>query len=148
MSTVMANIQLHEGDRADLLPLFRMADESESEIQSYYKLGDALVAWIDGKVIGMAQIEKAGTTAQIISLAVVSWQQRKGIGCRLIEESANYCRLNGLSRLIVCTASWEDENIAFYLKRGFRLFNVEQGFFTPEKGYSILGDQVQFEMQV
>lgn len=145
---MMAKIQLHEGDRADLLPLFRMADESESEIQSYYMLGDVLVALIDSEVIGMAQIENAGATAQIISLAVVSRHQRKGIGSRLIEESANYCRLNGLSRLMVCTASWEDENIAFYLKRGFRLFNVEQGFFTPEKGYAILGDQVQFEMQV
>lgn len=144
----MAHIQLHEGDRADLLPLFRMADESESEIQSYYQLGDALVALIDSKIIGMAQIEKAGATAQIISLAVASCRQRKGIGSRLIEASASYCRLRGLSRLMVCTASWERENIAFYLKRGFRLFNVEQGFFTPEKGYAILGDQVQFEMQV
>lgn len=144
----MAKIQLHEGNRADLLPLFRMADESESEILSYYQLGDALVALIDGNVIGMAQIEKAGNTAQIISLAVVSWHQRKGIGCRLVEESVNYCRLNGLSRLVVCTASWAEENIAFYIKRGFRIFNVEQGFFTPEKGYAILGDQVQFEMQV
>ncbi|WP_395752851.1 GNAT family N-acetyltransferase [Prosthecobacter sp.] len=145
---MMAHIQLHEGDRADLLPLFRMADESESEIQSYYKLGDALVALIDSEVIGMAQIETVGTTAQIISLAVVGCHQGQGIGCRLIEESVNYCRLKGLSRLMVCTASWESENIAFYLKRGFRLFHVEQGFFTPEKGYAIPGDQVQFEMQV
>ena len=139
---------MHEGDRADLLPLFRIADESESEIQSYYKLGVALVALIDDKVIGMAQIEKGGDTAQIISLAVVSCHQRKGIGCRLIEESANYCRRNGVSRLIVCTGSWEEENIAFYLKRGFRLFHVEQSFFTPEKGYAMVGDQVQFEMQL
>ena len=145
---MMAHIQLHEGDRADLLPLFRMADESESEIQSYYQLGDAQVAWIDGQIIGMAQIEKAGTTAQIISLAVASCHQRKGIGSRLIEASANHCRLKGLSRLIVCTASWESENIAFYLKRGFRLFHVEPGFFTPAKGYAIHGDQVQFEMHV
>lgn len=134
----MAQIHLHERDRADLLPLFRMADESESEIQSYYQLGDALVAWIESQVIGMAQIGKAGTTAQIISLAVVSYHQRKGIGCRLIEASANYCRLKGLSRLRVCTASWEKENIAFYLKRGFRLFHVEQGFFTPEKATPFL----------
>jgi len=145
---MMAHIQLHEGDRADLLPLFRMADESESEIQSYYQLGDALVALIESQVIGMAQIEKAGTTAQIISLAVASCHQRQGIGGRLIEASANHCRLNGLSRLMVCTASWEKENIAFYLKRGFRLFHVEPGFFTPEKGYAIHGNQVQFEMQV
>lgn len=144
----MIHIQIHQGDRADLLPLFRIADESESEILSYYQLGDVLVALEDDMVVGMAQVEKDGSAVQIISLAVLARCQGQGIGCRLIEEAANYCKLNGVGRLIVCTGAWEAQNIAFYMKRGFRLFHVERGFFRPEKGYAELGDQVQFEINV
>jgi len=139
---------MHQGDRADLLPLFRLADDSDSEIISYYRLGEALVALDDDTIVGMAHVERVATTVQIISLAVVPSRRREGIGCRLIAEAANYCRVNAASRLIICTGAWESENIAFYLKRGFRLFHVERGFFTPEKGYAEVRDQVQFEMNV
>jgi N-acetylglutamate synthase-like GNAT family acetyltransferase len=144
----LTRIQIHQGDRANLLPLFRMADDSESEIMSYYLLGEALVALDGDTIVGMAQVEKVATTVQIINLAVVPSRRREGIGCRLIGEAANYCREHAASRLIVCTGAWESENIAFYLKRGFRLFHVERGFFTPEKGYAEVRDQVQFEMNV
>ena len=144
----MLHFRKYEGDRADLLPLFRMADESESQILSYYRLGDVLVALDDDKVVGMAQVEKDAGAVQIISLAVAPQRRGEGIGCRLIEEAANYCRLGGANRLIVCTGAWETENKAFYVNRGFRLFHVEPGFFTPEKGYAEIGDQVQFEMKV
>jgi N-acetylglutamate synthase-like GNAT family acetyltransferase len=107
-----------------------------------------LVALDDGKVVGMTQVEKDGATIQIISLAVVPERQREGIGCRLIEEAANYCRDNGANRLIVCTGAWEVENITFYTKRGFNLFHIEPKFFTPEKGYAEVGDQLHFEMNV
>jgi N-acetylglutamate synthase-like GNAT family acetyltransferase len=139
---------MHQGDRADLLPLFRLADDSEREIMSYYRLGEALVALDGGTIVGMAHVETGALTVQIISLAVVPSRRREGIGCRLIAEAANYSRVNGASRLIVCTGAWETENIAFYLRRGFRLFHVERGFFTPEKGYTGVRDQVQFEMDV
>jgi N-acetylglutamate synthase-like GNAT family acetyltransferase len=140
-------VKIHHGDRADLLPLFRIADDSESEIQRYHQLGDVLVALEeDDTVIGMAQVEKDGSIVQTISLAVLPSRQGEGIGCRLVMEAASYCRLNGVSRLVVCTGAWETKNLAFYCKRGFRLFKVERGFFTPEKGYAKVGDQAQLEM--
>lgn len=144
----MIRIRMHTGDRADLLPLFRMADESESEIQSYFRLGDVLVASAGDVTVGMAHVEMDGDMVQIISLAVAEPHRGQGIGSRLIEEAVNYCRRKGAARLIVCTGAWEAQNIAFYTRRGFRLFHVEQGFFTPEKGYAETGDQVQFEIAV
>ena len=125
-----------------------MADDSESEIMSYYRLGDALVALDGGTIVGMAQVERVATTVQIISLAVVPARRREGIGCQLIEEAASYCRVNAASRLIVCTGAWESENIAFYLKRGFHHFHIERSFFTPDKGYAEVRDQVQLEMNL
>lgn len=144
----MIRIQTHDGDRADLLPLFRLADESESEIESYYRLGEVLVAVDGDKTVGMALVEKDGGTVQIISLAVLEAHQGQGIGSRLIAEALDYCRRGGAARLIVCTGAWETQNIAFYRNRGFVLFHVEHGFFTQQKGYAEPGDQVQFEIMV
>jgi N-acetylglutamate synthase-like GNAT family acetyltransferase len=144
----MMHFQNYQGHRADLLPFFRMADESESEILSYYELGEAIVAVDDGRIVGMAHVEQIKGTVQIRSLAVLPERRREGIGCGLIEASAQYCRHKGGNRLIVCTAAWEVETIAFYIRRGFRLFHVERMFFTAEQGYAEAGDQVQFEMYV
>ncbi len=141
-------IDLFQGNREDLLPLFRIADESESEILNYYRLGEVLVALDDDKVVGMAHIESDAGALQIISLAVLPTRRGEGIGCGLIEQAAHYGRLNRMNRLIVCTGAWETENRAFYAKRGFRVFHVEPGFFTREKGYDQLGDQIQFEMKL
>ena len=140
------HVHIHQGDRRELLPLFRLADDSESEMLSYYRLGEALVATDDDKIVGVALVEKDGDTVQIISLAVVPARRGEGIGCRLIEEATTYRRHHRVSRLIVCTGAWENGNIAFYARRGFRLFHIERDYFTLEKGYAEVGDQVQFEM--
>lgn len=144
----MVEIKQHRGDRTDLLPLFRIADESESEIQSYYRSGDLLVALDMCTIVGIAQIENVGDTAQIISLAVDPARQGEGIGCRLITEAANCGRRAGASRLIVCTGAWETNTVAFYIKRGFRPFHIEPKYFTREKGYAEVGDQIRLEMQI
>ena len=136
------------GDRADLLPLFRMADDSESEILSYYRLGDVLAAWDRGEILGMALVEKDGDAVQIISIAVRPARRGEGIGSRLIEEAADYGRRKGASRMTVCTGAWETGTREFYQKRAFRLFHIEPGFFTPDKGYAETGDQAQFEREL
>ena len=86
---------------------------------------------------------------EIVSLAVIPERQGQGIGRRLIEEAVTYCRQNNVRRLVVCTGSWETDNIIFYLRRGFRIFNVVRDYFTSERGYAqTVRDQVQFEMNL
>jgi GNAT superfamily N-acetyltransferase len=147
----LAEIQfkIYEGSRLHLLPLFRLADESESQILSYYELGRALIANDRDLIVGMSQIVEDADIFEIVSLAVVAERQGEGIGRRLVEESLAYCRLNNVRRLVVCTGSWETDNIIFYLRRGFRIFNVVKDYFTPERGYAqSVRDQVQFEMDL
>jgi GNAT superfamily N-acetyltransferase len=144
----MNEFDLHRGPRAELLPFFRMADDSESEIQGYFQLGDVLVARDKGQIIGMAQVEQDGDTVQIISLAVAPLHRGTGIGSKLIDAAMAYCKAGGTPRLIVCTGAWEADTIQFYINRGFRLFHVEPNFFTPAKGYPQNADQVQFELVI
>lgn len=142
-------IQIHEGSRLILLPLFCLADKSESQILSYYEMGSVLVAYDGDLVVGMAQIVNDDRTIEIISLAVSPERQGQGIGIRLIEEAVSYCRMNHISRLVVSTGSWETDNLVFYLRRGFRIFNVVRDYFTLEKGYEKHHrDQVQLEMNL
>ena len=140
-------IQIYEGSRVSLLPLFRMADESESEVLASYEMGSVLVARERGSVVGLAHVVEEADTLEIVNLAVVPRASGSGIGKRLIEEAARFSRLSNTRRLVVCTGAWETGNIIFYLKRGFRIFNVVQNFFTSDKGYDLaVRDQVQFEM--
>ena len=108
----------------------------ESQILSYYEMGSVLVAYDGDLVVGMAQIMNDDRTIEIISLAVSPERQGQGIGIRLIEEAVSYCRMNHISRLVVSTGSWETDNLVFYLRRGFRIFNVVRDYFTLEKGYA------------
>jgi GNAT superfamily N-acetyltransferase len=142
-------IQIYEGRRLHLLPLFRLADESESQILSYYEMGNVLVARERDLVVGMAHIVEDADAIQIVSLAVIPGRQGEGIGGRLIEEAMTFCRLNNVRRLVVCTGVWETDNIIFYLRRGFRIFNVARDYFTSEMGYAqAVRHQVQFEMNL
>ncbi|MBS0250809.1 MAG: GNAT family N-acetyltransferase [Proteobacteria bacterium] len=142
-------IGIYEGGRAALLPLFLLADESDSQIESYYRLGTVLAAYDGTSVVGLAHLVDDEGYVELVSLAVSPQSQRQGIGTRLIEAAADYCRANNFNRLIVGTGAWENENIVFYLNRGFQIFNVNRGFFTPEKGYADgRCDQVQLEMSV
>ena len=110
-------------------------------------MGNVLVAWDENLVVGMAHVVKDDMTIEIVSLAVIPELQGQGIGRRLIEEAINYCRINQIGRLVVCTGSWEISNLVFYLKRGFCIFNVVRDYFTPETGYAKSHrDQVQLEM--
>jgi N-acetylglutamate synthase-like GNAT family acetyltransferase len=140
-------IRVHRGSRIALLPLFRMADESEIEVQAYYQTGSVLVAREADLVVGLAHIVKEEGVIEIVNLAVVPERRSQGIGKQLIEEAATFSRLSNMRRLIVSTGAWETRNIIFYLNRGFRIFNVVHNFFTSEKGYDLpIRDQVQFEM--
>lgn len=139
-------VQLYDGSISALLPFFRLADESELHIRSYFEIGHILVARKEDRVIGMIQISREKEDAEIVSLAVDPDNQRQGIGTALIQAAANDCARNSVRRLIVCTGSWEADNIAFYESCGFRLFNVVRDFFSREKGYELaVRDQVQLE---
>jgi ribosomal protein S18 acetylase RimI-like enzyme len=140
-------IHIYNGRRAALLPLFRLADESDSEIASYFELGDVLAAYDTAAVVGLAHLVEEDGFLQIVSLAVATKWQGAGLGSRLISEAVRFAQARGINRVVVCTGAWETENIIFYLNRGFRIFNVVRDFFSIEKGYAEgRRDQVQLEM--
>jgi hypothetical protein len=56
LATSSASIAIHEGDRAALVPLFRLADDSDQEIDRYLGRGVVLAAVDAGVLVGHVQM--------------------------------------------------------------------------------------------
>jgi ribosomal protein S18 acetylase RimI-like enzyme len=133
-------IALYAGDRSALLPLFRLADDSQREIAGYLERGSVLVAAHGGELVGHAQLleasETAPTTWEIKSLAVVPAERSLGLGRRLVETAIEYARRHGGKRIVLSTATADTNLSRFYQQLGFRMFRVDRDIFTPAAGYA------------
>src|SRR4051812_42472695 len=100
------NVERYEGDRKVLLPLFRLADDSEMAIESYVSQGEVLVARDEGIVVGHVQIvEVDSQNVELTSMAVVDTRQRCGVGRALVDAAVTRCVGRGAARIIVATAA-------------------------------------------
>ena len=82
-------IDWYTGDRAPLRPLFRLAEDSAAELDSYIMAGRVLVARSGEDVVGHLQLVDDGRPehAEIKNMAVREDQQGHGIGRRLVREA-------------------------------------------------------------
>lgn len=79
-------IRLYDGDREALRPLFRLADDSEPQIDAYLGVGDVLVADDSGQIVGHLQLVAIEAwTFELKSMAVIKSRQGTGIGRALVE---------------------------------------------------------------
>ncbi|WP_214470011.1 GNAT family N-acetyltransferase [Mesorhizobium sp. dw_380] len=149
------HIERYDGDRDALLPLFALADDSPTQIVSYIRVGEVLVACEGGEVIGHAQIVETGDagTFELKSVAVTQALQGEGVGRALVAAVIRRCRERNGRRLIVSTATADIGNLRFYQRQGFRMCRIVQDAFGPSTGYPEgllvdgipLRDQVVFE---
>jgi ribosomal protein S18 acetylase RimI-like enzyme len=130
-------IALHTGDRAALLPLFRLADDSEAAIAEYLGRGAVLVAADRGELLGHAQMiqDAAPATWELKSLAVVEAQRGGGLGRQLVQAGLAHARRHGARRVVVSTGAADTGLLRFYQRLGFRLTRIDRDIFTPEAGY-------------
>jgi GNAT superfamily N-acetyltransferase len=130
-------IELHEGPREALRPLFELAEDSRSQLDAYLGLGEVLVARRDGAMIGHLQLvptERPGEV-ELKNMAVVPEQQGTGVGRALIEAALARAAAGGSTRMRVATAAADAGNLRFYQRLGFRMESVERDAFTPATGY-------------
>ncbi|MEJ7596638.1 MAG: GNAT family N-acetyltransferase [Kofleriaceae bacterium] len=130
-----ATITLHAGDRTGLLPLFRIADDSEAAVASYLALGEILVAMVDGAPAGHVQLIAADHALELKSLAVVPGHRAAGLGRRLVEAALDHARSCGALRVVLSTATADASLLRFYQRRGFRMTHIDPDIFTPANGY-------------
>jgi predicted N-acetyltransferase YhbS len=130
-------IAIHTEDRDALRPLFRLADDSEQEIESYLERGTVLVALEGGEPVGHVQMieDEAPATWELKSLAVVEAHRSHGLGRRLVEAGLGHARRQGASRVVLATGTADTDLLRFYQRIGFRMVRIERDAFTPAAGY-------------
>ncbi len=133
----LLDVAPYTGDRAALLPLFRLADDSEAAIARALPLGTVLVATQDGAHVGHAQLVETGEpgTIELASIAVIAAARDAGAGRALVEAAVEHARRAGARTLVVATATADVGNLRFYQRMGFRFARVERDAFTPARGY-------------
>ncbi|TCC37522.1 GNAT family N-acetyltransferase [Kribbella capetownensis] len=122
-------------DRQPLRPLFREADDSEQQIDTYLELGTLFVAEDEGEIIGHLQLIPDNDTAELKSMAVVESRRGAGVGRALVRAALEHCRQNAAKCLLVATAAADTGNLRFYQRQGFRMLSVERDAFVASTGY-------------
>jgi GNAT superfamily N-acetyltransferase len=129
-------IRRYEGDREVLRPLFRLADDSEPQIDAYLAAGDIVVADDGGQIVGHLQlVATEAWTFEVKSMAVIENRQGTGIGRALVEAAIQHCQHHAGTRLLVATAAADIGNLRFYQRQGFRMLSIERDAFSAKTGY-------------
>lgn len=116
----------------NLLPILRDAEEDDARVQA--ALSDpactAYVAMVDGTLVGAAVVRWSGDeTNEILYVAVVPDRRGQGYGKQLITVLQAELPAHGRA-LLVGTSNSSLDNIAFYQRCGFRLFEVRRDHFA------------------
>lgn len=133
----LLDIRAFEGDRAALLGLFRMADDSERQIAAYIDAGEIITALDGDAIVGHVQLVGGadGGATELKSVAVAEHRRGAGIGRALVEDALRRSRERGVPRLVVAAAAADVGTLRFYQRLGFRLWRIERDAFGREHGY-------------
>jgi ribosomal protein S18 acetylase RimI-like enzyme len=145
-------IGLYHGDRRALLPSFRLADDSPSQVAGYIGLGEVLVARDGDAIVGHVQIVATDEpdVFELKSMAIVPERQGEGVGRLLVEKAIARCRERKGRQLIVSTAAAGTGTLRFYQRQGFRMSRIVRDAFGPAQGYAegIMIDGIPLRDQV
>lgn len=119
-------------ERQALVPLIRLAEDSETQLASAIDLGTMYAVDAIGVVL---MLDHAPRERELRYVAVAEGHQRKGVGKAMLADVAEAERARGTARLLVGTTSADTGNLDFYQRCGFRLQSIERDYFTPARGY-------------
>lgn len=123
------------GDRDALRPLFALAEDSATELDSYLGSGRVLVARAGPDVVGHLHLVETGRAgvAEVRNMAVREDHQGRGIGRQLVQEARALLVAEGVSTMRVATAA-ADVGVLRYQRQGFRTCSVERDAFIAAAG--------------
>lgn len=118
-------------ETAELAPLLSEADESAERISAALASTDktAYAARLGARLVGAAVLGWSQADSELIYLAVAPELRGQGVGKQIISYlKAELIRRQGAA-MLVGTANAALDNIAFYQKCGFRMFEIRRDFF-------------------
>ncbi|MGZ6640210.1 MAG: GNAT family N-acetyltransferase [Solirubrobacteraceae bacterium] len=130
-------VRLHEGPRAELRPLFELAEDSAGQLDSSIDAGRVLVAVEDDRIVGHLQLTDTAAPgeAEIKNMVVIASHRRRGIGRALVDAAIRLAGEEARGTICVATAAADVDNLRFYQRLGFRMRSIERDAFTAATGY-------------
>lgn len=110
--------------------LFLLADPSRDAINAY--IDDAIVIGNsnDGSVDGVVVVSPLPNHAwEIKNVAVAPSSQGKGLGKALLRAALEACASQGARQVWIGTGNSSIDQLALYQKIGFRMVDIDRGFF-------------------
>ena len=150
MPFITERIPHHE--TAFLLPVLSDAEEGEERIRATLldPACTAYASWVDAQLVGAAVVRwEEEEPSEIIYIAVAPDVRGHGYGKQIIHFLLEELRRRGGHALLVGTANSSLDNIAFYQKCGFRMFEIRRDYFTYiqppiEENGIVLRDMIVF----
>ncbi len=116
-----------------LLPILSDAEEGEERIRATLldPTCTAYAFWLDGQLAGAAVVRwEEDEPSEIVYIAVAPDLRGRGYGKQIIHVLQEELRWRRGHSLLVGTANSAFENIAFYQKCGFRMFEIRRDYFA------------------
>ncbi len=130
-------VEEYAGPHRDLEWSFRLAEDSDAQLNSYIDLGTLWVARTnDGVAVGhLLAVARGEDTWEVVSTAVAEHARGHGVGRALLERAVETARAEGASRVVLATATADVGNLRFYQRCGFRMTHVVPDAFGADQGY-------------
>ncbi len=125
--------QIPSNETTFLLPMLLDADEDEERIRAALldPACTSYATWLDGQLAGAAVVRWVeDEPSEILYIAVAAALRGRGYGKQIIQALQDELRRRGGRSLLVGTANAALENIAFYQKCGFRMFEIRRDYFA------------------
>jgi len=116
-----------------LLPILSDAEEGEERIRAtlLHPTCTAYASWLDGQLVGAAVVRwEEDEPSEIVYIAVAPDLRGRGYGKQIIHVLQEELRRRRGHALLVGAANAALENIAFYQKCGFRMFEIRRDYFA------------------
>jgi ribosomal protein S18 acetylase RimI-like enzyme len=116
-----------------LLPLLLDADEDEGRIRAALldPACTAFASWLDDQLVGAAVVRwEERDPSEILYIEVAADWRGHGYGTQFVRALQDELPRRGGRSLLVGTANAALENIAFYQKCGFRMYEIRQDYFA------------------
>jgi GNAT superfamily N-acetyltransferase len=134
---VDVTIEEYAGAHRDLEWSFRLAEDSDQQLDAYIGLGRVWVARTsDDEIVGHLQaVPREAGLWEVTNTAVAEHARGQGIGRALLERAVDEARAARVTRLILATATADLGNLRFYQRCGFRMTHVVRDAFGAYQGY-------------
>lgn len=130
-------IEEYAGPHREVEWSFRLAEDSDQQLDSYIDLGRVWVARAaEGEIVGHVQaVARDRSRWEVVNTAVAEHARGQGVGRALLHRAVDEARSAGVARMILATATADVGNLRFYQRCGFRMTHVVPDAFGAHQGY-------------